>query len=51
MADQRELAELVLAKLREGVIPWQHPASGFPQFRGLFGTFISGEPVSEAEAD
>lgn len=51
MADQRELAELVLATLREGVIPWQYPVSGFPQFRGLFGTFITGDPLNEAEAN
>ena len=51
MADQRELAELVLATLREGVVPWQYPVSGFPQFRGLFGTFITGDPLHEAEAD
>lgn len=47
----REQAELVLATLREGLIPWQHPVSAFPQFRGLFGTFVSGEPVSEVEAN
>lgn len=50
MAD-RELAELVLDTIREAIIPWQYPVSGFPQFRALFGTFITGEPVSEAEAD
>ena len=50
MAD-RELAELVLDTIREAIIPWQYPVSGFPQFRALFGTFITGEPVSEAEAN
>lgn len=49
MAD-RELAELVLETLRAG-IPWQYPVNTFPQFRQLFGRFITGEPVSEAEAD
>lgn len=46
-----QLAELVIETLQAGVIPWQYPVNTFPQFRGLFGSFISGDPVSEAEAD
>lgn len=49
--ERQQLAELVLETLRAGVVPWQHPVNAFPEFQGLFGTFISGEPRSEAEAD
>lgn len=49
--DRRELAELVLDALRAGVVPWQHPANTFPQFKNLFRTFVTGEPVGEAKAD
>lgn len=49
--DDRELAELVLETLRAGIVPWQYPMNAFPQFREMFGTFVSGEPVGEAEAD
>jgi antirestriction protein ArdC len=49
--EQQQLAELVQESLRSGVVPWQHPVNAFPEFRGMFGTFISGEPRSEAEAD
>ena len=49
--DQQQMAELVLDALNEGIVAWQHPVNAFPEFRGLFGTFISGHPRSEAEAD
>lgn len=49
--DRHQMAGLVLETLHAGVIPWQHPVNASPQFRGLFGMFIGGEPRSEAEAD
>ena len=49
--DRREVAELVLDALLAGVVPWQHPANAFPQFKNLFGTFVTGEPIGETKAD
>lgn len=49
--NRRQLAEDVLDSLRAGIVPWQYPASTVPQFQGLFGTFMTGEPMGEAEAD
>lgn len=46
---QQQISELVLDTLQEGIVPWQHPVNDLPEFRGLFGTFISGEPHSEAD--
>lgn len=51
MSDQRKLADLVLASLRAGAVPWRYPNNVKPEFAPLFGKFFTGEPLTEAEVD
>jgi antirestriction protein ArdC len=51
MNDQRQLADLVLDSLRAGIVPWRYPHNRQPEFAPLFGTFFTGEPLTEAEVD
>jgi antirestriction protein ArdC len=49
--EQRKLANLVLESLRAGAVPWRFPYNRQPEFAPLFGTFFTGEPLTEAEVD
>lgn len=51
MNDQRRLADLTLASLRAGTVPWRFPHNQQPEFKPLFGRFFTGEPLTEAEVD
>jgi len=47
--EQRELADLTLASLRAGNVPWRFPHNRLPEFTPLFGQFFRDEPLTEAE--
>lgn len=51
MNEQRQVAERVLDSLQAGIVPWRFPHNRQPEFSGLFGTFFTGEPLTEAEVD
>jgi len=48
--NDRELADVVLEALREGIVPWRFPINVMPEYKALFGTFFVGEPMSDADA-
>jgi antirestriction protein ArdC len=49
VSDQRKLADLVLASLRAGAVPWRYSNNVMPEFAPLFGKFFTGEPQTEAK--
>lgn len=51
MNDQRKLADLVLASLRAGAVPWRFPHNRLPEFVTMLGQFFTWEPLTEAEVD
>ena len=47
----RELAEVVLEGLHEGIVPWRYPINVMPEFKPTFGRLFTGEPLGKAEAN
>jgi len=47
----RELADVVLEGLHEGIVPWRYPINLMPEFMPIFGRLFTGEPLTKAEAN
>jgi len=45
--NDRDLAEVVVEALHEGIIPWCYPISMIPELTPTFGKFFRGEPMNE----
>ena len=46
--DRRQLADVVIEALSEGIVPWRFRVNVMPEFEALFGMFFAGEPVTDA---
>lgn len=44
--DRRQLADVVIEALSEGIVPWRYPINVMPEFKQLFETFFAGEPLA-----
>ena len=47
--DRRDLADLFLEVLHEGIVPWRWPINMEREFKPIFGQFFAGEPLAESD--